>query len=298
MDEKGSKEDVYEFKSSKEATPVRGSSTSPDVDKNATEIKNEKLNEQEGQTISLGKRAAVDNETDELEDDAKRKKKKEEGTSKEGKPLTPAGRLAAVRSNNSASAKAQSHAHTPIKTVALATRAAVSSDRKSPSSPKGGGVSVASPTGSTKCDAESEGDGEKLGPKVPPLKIVIPQSGQEPEQGGVRNGKNNSSRHTALPYVVSSNSNDSEKDGSVSPTDPAIGMLSAEDQKGGQHQRVLRSSHRAGDQPTRPGSTGSSGAQGSPPAAPGSTAGTNRSVPLCYHLCIKSFYAIVNLKII
>lgn len=49
--------------------------------------------------------------------------------------------------------------------------------------------------------------------KVPPLKIVIPQSGNnEGDSGSNRNGKANSQRtHAALPYVVTSNSNDSDK---------------------------------------------------------------------------------------
>lgn len=261
MDDKGTKEDVYEFKSSKEATPVRGNSTSPDVDKSVIENKSENSNEQENETqnANLGKRPAVDPETDEGDDEAKKKKKKDE-TGKDAKPLTPAGRLAAVRSANNASAKAQ----IPSKTVAVTTRASVNSDRKSPTSPKGTAAQVPSPT--AKSDEGSEGDGEKLGPKVPPLKIVIPQPAPEPE--GPRNGKNNLTRHGALPYVVSSNSNDGEKEGSASPTDPAIGMLAAEDQKNGQYQRVLRS-HRGGEQPSRPGSTGSNGggapSGGSPP---------------------------------
>lgn len=263
MDDKGIKEDVYEFKSSKEATPVRGNSTSPDVDKSVIENKSENAIEQESdtQTANLGKRPAVDPETEEVDDEAKKKKKKEE-TAKDAKPLTPAGRLAAVRSANNAGAKAQ----TPVKTVAVTTRASVNNDRKSPTSPKAAAAQVPSPT--AKSDEGSEGDGEKLGPKVPPLKIVIPQSAPEPELGGPRNGKNNGTRHGALPYVVSSNSNDGEKEGSASPTDPAIGMLAAEDQKNGQYQRVLRS-HRGGEQPSRPGSTGSNGggaaSGGSPP---------------------------------
>ncbi|GAB0097537.1 hypothetical protein DMENIID0001_131830 [Sergentomyia squamirostris] len=47
------------------------------------------------------------------------------------------------------------------------------------------------------------------GPKVPPLKIVIPsQSSSADQETGVRNGKNTSARnHPALPYVVASGNN-------------------------------------------------------------------------------------------
>lgn len=62
--------------------------------------------------------------------------------------------------------------------------------------------------------------------KVPPLKIVIPQTtSNEQETGQSRNGKNSSQRaHQALPYVVassnSSDSNDKETaSGTTTPTD-------------------------------------------------------------------------------
>jgi hypothetical protein len=116
------------------------------------------------------------------------------------------------------------------------------------------------------------------GPKVPPLKIVIPQqsASMEQEQGN-RNGKNGTTRHhQALPYVVaSSNSADSVPDkeasgtvgsasASVSGSSPSelgsnnisvknddkkesiSGPLLPEDQRCTHHQRVLRSSHRSG----------------------------------------------------
>jgi hypothetical protein len=116
------------------------------------------------------------------------------------------------------------------------------------------------------------------GPKVPPLKIVIPQqsAAMEQEQGN-RNGKNGTTRHhQALPYVVaSSNSADSvpdkEASGTVGPAsasnsgsssselgsnnssvkndekkESVSGPLLPEDQRSTHHQRVLRSSHRSG----------------------------------------------------
>lgn len=85
-------------------------------------------------------------------------------------------------------------------------------DRKSPS-----------PKPTTASDAEEEGKSDL---KVPPLKIVIPQtSSNEQETGQTRNGKSSSQRtHQALPYVVassnSSDSNDKETvSGTTSPTD-------------------------------------------------------------------------------
>lgn len=291
MEEKSSnKEDVYEFKSSKEATPVRGNSTSPDVDKTNTENKNEKSGEgftgTESESAPPVKRNISEvTDNDENEDDSKKKKRKE-GDNKEvgnSKSVTTAGRLAAVRNvNNNAdkTGKVGGHVNNKNSTVASKTAltgasSSVSSDRKSPSSPKGTPAAANTqtpPASSSKSESEEDKlstDGEKADPglKVPPLKIVIPQQTAAEPEPGTRNGKNSTSRHhTALPYVVSSNSNDSEKDGqrsrSVSPTDsfkdekkdPAIGMLSAEDQKGSlHHQRVLRSAHRSG-----PGSNGES----------------------------------------
>lgn len=122
----------------------------------------------------------------------------------------------------------------------------------------------------TGTSAPPESDGEEdrskcsdssSAPKVPPLKIVIPQSTASEQEQGNRNGKNVANRRE-LPYVVaSSNSNDSiDKDqnqstsGTTSPTEGNI-STKAEDKKdfsgtlhgeerSTHHQRVLRSSHR------------------------------------------------------
>lgn len=91
-----------------------------------------------------------------------------------------------------------------------------SADRKSPCS---------SPKPASASDVDEEG---KVDLKVPPLKIVIPQTtSNEQETGQCRNGKNSSQRsHQALPYVVassnSSDSNDKEMtSGTASPTENA-----------------------------------------------------------------------------
>lgn len=191
-----------------------------------------------------------------------------------------------------------------------------SSDRRSPSgtggsagsSPKlanasaapGGNSGKSLPGLATETDAETdEGRGGKCGesnnpeatgsvttpsptwaagPKVPPLKIVIPQqsTSMEQEQGN-RSGKNGTARHhQALPYVVaSSNSADTVPDKEASGTtcsastssncpsaselggnsnsvkndekkDSVAGPQLSEDQRSTHHQRVLRSSHRSG----------------------------------------------------
>lgn len=110
-------------------------------------------------------------------------------------------------------------------------------------------------------DDRSKSSDSSSAPKVPPLKIVIPQSTVSEQEQGNRNGKNTSNRNHQLPYVVaSSNSNDStDKDqnqtasGTTSPTEGTpskneekkdfTGALHGEE-RSTHHQRVLRSSHR------------------------------------------------------
>lgn len=313
MDEKSCKEDVYEFKSSKEATPVRGNSTSPEVDKNNADSKSEKSGDActgvETEPVATKRALSEVGDTEEVEDDNKKRKRKDkEGDSKDvnnsSKTLTSAGRVNAVRnvnSNNEKGGKVGGHllgkncGGNSTKGVLTSSTSNLNSDRKSPSSPKASATvsnNSAASNNNNKSEPEQEdgkasSDGEKMdqAPKVPPLKIVIPQqTASEPEQGN-RNGKNSTSRHhQALPYVVTTNNNDGEKEGqrsrSASPTDsfkseekkdPAIGMLSAEDQKNSlHHQRVLRSSHRAG-----PGGSGESRVQES--ATPRNNNGNGQS---------------------
>lgn len=167
----------------------------------------------------------------------------------------------------------------PAKSVSL-NKVTTSLERKSPCpSPKP--VSKA-----TDSDAEAEDkNGDNFGssgPKVPPLKIVIPQQGISGDQEtGSRNGKNASTRnHAALPYVVasSSNSNDSADKESVSsrctsPSDSAKSVdekkMSNEEQR---QQRVLRSSHRGGQSVDRGSNNSSPQLQSSSPSpAPASS---------------------------
>lgn len=98
-------------------------------------------------------------------------------------------------------------------------------ERKSPCS---------SPKPTTASDAEEEGKSDL---KVPPLKIVIPQTtGGEQETGPSRNGKNSSQRtHQALPYVVpSSNSSDSnDKETASGTTSPTENVNKSDDKRDG-----------------------------------------------------------------
>ncbi|XP_071567472.1 uncharacterized protein [Temnothorax nylanderi] len=179
-------------------------------------------------------------------------------------------------------------------------------DRKSPnassmaSSPKPSNTSSSSNT-KTGTPAPPESDGEEdrskcsdsnSAPKVPPLKIVIPQSTASEQEQGNRNGKNIANRSHQLPYVVaSSNSNDStEKDqsqstsGTTSPTEGSIstkgedkkdfsGTLHGEE-RSTHHQRVLRSSHRTGN-----GSNGSAAPKEAVPSSGNGNYSTSSPLP-------------------
>ncbi|KAJ8927506.1 hypothetical protein NQ314_020001 [Rhamnusium bicolor] len=242
MDAKNSAaaEDVYEFKSVKDgdSSPDQKNSDTQEMDADATDP----LSISTPQTEDASKRGCSEL-TDPLEDttgndeESRRKKRKDE-TAKEGKSTTQ---------RNAASSSGKS-----------------SGDKKSPCSSPKPAVS----------DAEVE-DG-KTDLKVPPLKIVIPQTtSSEQESGNGRNGKNSSQRtHQALPYVVaSSNSNEpNEKEttaGTASPETSATikgddkkdssGTGPSEERGGSSQQRVLRSSHRSGTtQGTDRGSNNSS----------------------------------------
>lgn len=148
-------------------------------------------------------------------------------------------------------------------------------DRKSPSaSPK--------PVAKT-ADSDAETDDSlksdnlsSTGPKVPPLKIVIPQQNHPAgdQEVGSRNGKSASARsHTALPYVVaSSNSTETpiEKETTLSrcssPTTDSTKIMEDKNSKTNltgtpeerAQQRVLRSSNRSSGQSVDRGSNNSS----------------------------------------
>ncbi|XP_043278410.1 dentin sialophosphoprotein [Venturia canescens] len=164
-----------------------------------------------------------------------------------------------------------------VSTAAGAVAMGASASPKTPQT--GSSISGTNSKTSTPAPVESDdeddvpkGSDASSAPKVPPLKIVIPQSTTSEQELGARNGKNTSNRNHQLPYVVpssnsgsgSSSSNDSaDKDqplsasGTTSPTETSnaskndekkdfSGVLHGEE-RSTHHQRVLRSSHRSGN---------------------------------------------------
>ena len=142
-----------------------------------------------------------------------------------------------------------------------------SASNTSSSSQKNNQASASSTLGPTAVESDGDDDRSKSsdsgsGPKVPPLKIVIPQSTTSEQEQGNRNGKNASNRSHQLPYVVASsnNSNDSmdkEQSSVGSPMESSALGIKIEEKKDFtgaldearsiHHQRVLRSSHRSGN---------------------------------------------------
>ncbi|XP_066256045.1 ankyrin repeat domain-containing protein 31 [Euwallacea similis] len=198
-----STEDVYEFKSVKDTDSSSEKNTEgADSEMDVTDplsVPTSSANEESNKRSHSEFEGNEDSEKDE----ENKKKKRKEDNAKEGGKTTQrgqnkgqsSGKQSVVSSGKSGSAK---------------TNCVAAADKKSPEdSPK--------PTSNnSSSDAEAEGSSNsgdgKTDLKVPPLKIVIPQSASsEQETGTSRNGKNSSQRsHQALPYVVaSSNSNDS-----------------------------------------------------------------------------------------
>ncbi|XP_030761204.1 ankyrin repeat domain-containing protein 12 isoform X5 [Sitophilus oryzae] len=254
-------DDVYEFKSVKETD----SSPDKNADGGDSEIEpTDPLSIVTNANEDSSKRAYSEfenNEENEKDEENKRKRRKEDGGKESGK----------ANQRSTGQGKGQNNKQTSGGTGKSAGSSAKSSsstptDKKSPvSSPK--------PNVSSSSDAEVDGsstsaDGKTTDLKVPPLKIVIPQSSaNEQDTNTSRNGKNNSQRtHQALPYIVASSNNDStENDGTTGSNDQESNSTSKESEKkdasngqndeqrgngaggsGGhsQHQRVLRSSHR------------------------------------------------------
>ncbi|KAJ9587599.1 hypothetical protein L9F63_018981, partial [Diploptera punctata] len=335
---------VYEFKSTKEQTSVRGTNTSPDSEKKEShtaavdnkETRNSPTR-QENPADQSNKRSFPDAaEGEEGDEENKRKKRKDSDNGKEnnrsgngtsgrfggGRNGTNADKCSKASSNQkNGNTSATKNVHGPGN---------INSDRRSPSntsgsvasSPKLASASAPSTGTSSKLAPSlvSESDGENdegrggkgsggsisesggsntstwtAGPKVPPLKIVIPQQNvsMEQEQGN-RNGKNGIARHhQALPYVVaSSNSGDSitdkEVQGSVTSASSNSGQVSSDikDLRSTHHQRVLRSSHRTGSGTSGSTTVTVSGSSVPSPAPPGSNTnntavdrGSNNSSP-------------------
>ncbi|OAD55137.1 Ankyrin repeat domain-containing protein 12 [Eufriesea mexicana] len=254
----GDNGDVYEFKSSKEPTPVRGASSSPnpnpEKDKDGSKSAGNQGGQSSGSNVSTAGSATTSSG--------------ETTTASITTDDAPACTKSGKQGSGTTSNKSNQNATT------------ISTDRKSPStssmasSPKPSNPSNSTTNSKTITPAPPESDGEddrskgsdsNSAPKVPPLKIVIPQSTTSEQEQGNRNGKSTSNRSHQLPYVVaSSNSNDStDKDqnlstsGTTSPTESGntaknedkkdfSGALHGEE-RSTHHQRVLRSSHRSGN---------------------------------------------------
>lgn len=222
--------DVYEFHASKESSGpgssgeekidvLKGSTDKSSDDKNATDTDSStvttssNLNTGPGSKRPFTEVESIDdqiginiNESDEI----KRKKRKEGEI------------VGSIKDSSATTGKSVSNVRVPIrqekgkipgpasKTMNIGAKGTISSDiKKSPCpSPK--------PATSKSADSDVEQDDGNVNssgnndgpPKVPPLKIVIPQqsnSGDAGDSGTLRNGKNASTRsHPALPYVVAS----------------------------------------------------------------------------------------------
>lgn len=273
-------DDVYEFKT----TPKDSSSSSGDDKSDGGKGSDKSSDEKSDDQGTKRSYSDVEGEGDE---DVKRKKRKDvnETTAKDSTK---------GNANRTPSQRQDKNAKTPNatnKTTNLTNKNVATLDRKSPCvSPK---------PNSTKADSDAEmddknsGDGfNAVGPKVPPLKIVIPQTTTADQETGTRNGKNVSTRnHAALPYVVasSSNSNDSADKESASSrcTSPADSAKGTDEKKpsttqaGGEEtkqQRVLRSSNRGGQSVDRGSNNSSPQLQSSSPSpAPVSQTSTTTS---------------------
>ncbi|XP_063235279.1 ankyrin repeat domain-containing protein 11 isoform X1 [Bacillus rossius redtenbacheri] len=309
------KEEVYEVKGG--AKETADSDKTPQPDSTAVQESGEASRpDTTPDPAQPGKRSFADVAEvagDDADEENKRKKRKDADAGKEN-PRNGSGRFAGGRNGSEKGLKAPGGSKN---SNTKSGYGGVLADRKSPnsgdSSPKLGGSSGGNNAKTT--NAEEEGENEEsrgsaksetssnssnsswVGPKVPPLKIVIPQQTLSTEQEqSTRNGKNGASRHhAALPYVVAS-SNSSEPSPEKEPAaqtssggtagltevgggggpaktdekkDPVPGAVSADDKQSTHHQRVLRSSHRNGGpgNGSTPGSSSSSSTAGSTGAA-------------------------------
>nr|CAD7571608.1 unnamed protein product [Timema californicum] len=298
------KEDVYEFKSGKEPPPDgdkaaerAASNPSPPSLAPSTDTKKEvparvsparqEIMTSAEQPTPLGKRSLADTNdgVEEGEEESRRKKRKDASeTGKENPRNGGASRVSGGRNGTAGEKGSKASGGSKCTSGAKGTYGSAAEEEGDTEEGKG---SAKSGPGT-----ESSSSSWVGGPKVPPLKIVIPQQSTtlEQEQGN-RNGKNGASRHhQALPYVVaSSNSESSEKDGvgsassgNPSPTESnggnskceekkessALGTAPGDEKQSTHHQRVLRSSHRS-----------SGGSKGGEPSSSGNNAGSAASSP-------------------
>lgn len=247
-----SEDDVYEFKSTpKDSSGDDKSDGGKGSDKSSDEKSDDQGTKRSYSDVEVAEDVTV------AEEDQKRKKRTPETATKEVAKSTSRAGSQRQEKNPKGAAGASSS-----KSANSGSKAAASAERKSPcGSPK--------PQTSKGNDSDAENEDNKslgdlfnsTGPKVPPLKIVIPQqresTGPDQQETGSRSNKSASIRsHAALPYVVasSSNSNDSADKESASSrcASPSESTKSVEEKKNAaqtaddqRQQRVLRS-HRGG----------------------------------------------------
>ncbi|XP_054733494.1 ankyrin repeat domain-containing protein 12 [Anastrepha obliqua] len=223
------------------------------------EINSESKSEHDGigsadtPSSSQGKRNFSDVDEDDFDDcdDVKKKKRKEVDVGKDSKP--------------SSTARLPGRTEKAIKQTSAAKGSPNPS--KNSSSTEKDQSDLAKSSFAKQFEADAEDEEFKMsdsiysgGLKVPPLKIVIPQQNCSIDTDGnlSRTGKINTSRNAALPYVVSSNTNDSsEREAQCSsPHESPIkinNICTVMDEKNMKLlneeknlHRVLRSSHRSG----------------------------------------------------
>lgn len=238
--------DVYEFVStpkhsscssgSGDENPSKNSDKSSD-DKSGTDSDTPPANQQQKRPVD--QQDAAD-ETSTAEEDAKRKKRKDSELRDGSKPQ--------VGTNRVTSRVGQKPPGPASKTMGLVNKstAVASNDRKSPSE-----VSEKSHD-----DDDAENDDSKDGPKVPPLKIVIPQQASgatevQETQSVAQRASNKVAASRNHPYVIaSSNSNDgtgSDKDGARGQSPSAESNKSDDTSKPSgksKEPRILRSSRK------------------------------------------------------
>lgn len=241
--------DVYEFKS----TPMTSCSSGDEKSdgKNSDKSSDEKSGtDSDTPTASIALPAkrpfaeldiAEENDVSNTDEELKRKKRNCEISNKETTKNAASSRVV-LRYEKGAKqpGPASKTLNLPVnKNTSLQT------DRKSPCpSPK----PLMKPVNESDIDAEDDSSGA-ASQKVPPLKIVIPQSGSSTEDSSSRANKSTSARNQSLPYVVSNNPDSStEKEACPSPAESTKSgddkiPLSKEDRT---QQRVLRSAHKSG----------------------------------------------------
>lgn len=189
------KSDSYDFKNSKDNSEQKTTSSE-------TESTNESSTAAASNSEENSKRNFSEinesNEENATEEEARKKKRKDENTKEKTTP------------RNANQNKAQCNKQTAgggSKNSNLNVAKAANVDKKSPC-----------PSPKVSSDVEDE---TKSDLKVPPLKIVIPQTtNSEQDSTASRSSKNNSQRSQALPYVVPSNSSEnSEKDSGTATED-------------------------------------------------------------------------------